>query len=159
MIEGGCETNRVTRIFWRLYRCSCHIVVTCCNLELIFRMVTNSIQPLNLMYAPRQWLLLPYINMDPSTQEGYRRLPHIHASKAPLIVHTLLGGRCLPTWCATGSSCLVYKFLRGGMADRRCRRMGGEAVATNEIERLVAPTPRITGQARHHDASVQHGSL
>ena len=95
MIEGGCETNRVTRISWRLDRCSCHIVVTCCNLELVFRMVTNSIQPPNLMYTPRQWLLLPYINMDPSTQEGHRRLPHIHASKAPLIFHRSIIGRSL----------------------------------------------------------------
>ena len=103
------------------------------------------------MYTPRQWLLLPYINMDPSTQEGHRRLPHIHASKAPLIVHTLLGGRCLPTWCATGSSCLVYKFLHGAMSDRGCRRMGGEAEATGQIKRLMAPSLRIADQAAQCD--------
>ena len=70
---------------------------------------------------------------------------------------SLLGSLCLQTWCAAGFFCLVS--ILSVVADTRCRRMGGEAVATNEIERLVAPTPRITGQARHHDASVQHGSL
>ena len=58
---------------------------------------------------------------------------------------SLLGGLCLQTWCAAGSFCLVS--ILSVVADTRCRRMGGEVLATSQIERLMTPTPRIIGQA------------